>query len=64
MPHDANGKLLEVGDKVNIPGTITNIGSDGPYCNVNVELDYSMPAYPDQKTNIGAINASQVVKVE
>jgi hypothetical protein len=60
MPHDANGKLLKVGDKVSIPGTITNITTSEEYCNCSVELDHAMPPYVD-KTTLQSINTKQVV---
>lgn len=62
MPHDANGNLLLPGDKVVIPATVKQIHSDGPYCNVDLELDHPMPAYPDQKSTFSAINTRQVEK--
>lgn len=64
MPHDANGKLLQVGDLVNIPCKIRIVHSEGNYCNLDVEFVYPMPAYPDQKTTYSALNTKQVVKVE
>lgn len=62
--HDANGKELKVGDKVNIPCIVTSFGEPGPYCNINVELVHPMPAYPDQKSTMSAINTRQVEKAE
>lgn len=62
MPHDANGNLLKVGDKVSIPGKITLLAESDEYCNCTVELDYSMPPYtPEQKTSLGSINTRQVL---
>lgn len=66
MPHDVNGKLLQIGDEVILRGKISSIGQvDGDkYCNCCVELKERMPAYPDQVTTVSAINAAQVEKVE
>lgn len=62
MPHDANGQLLQAGDKVLIPATVKQIHNDGPYCNADLELEHPMPAYPNQKSTFSAINTRQVVK--
>lgn len=38
--HDKNGKLIEVGDKVIITGTVVETGSgDGTFCSVNVSVE-------------------------
>ena len=63
MPHDAKGTLLKVGDVVMIPGVVVGIHPDERYCNCDVELEYPMPAYPDQKQRYSAISTRQVVKV-
>lgn len=60
MPHDAKGNLLQVGDKVLIPGTIKSITTSEDYCNCSVELDYPMPPYTD-KIVFSAINTKQVL---
>jgi hypothetical protein len=63
MPHDANGELLKVGDRVVLYGTITYIGANPEYCNCSVELEYKMP--PDnQVVSVSALNTKQVVKRE
>ncbi len=62
MPHDANGQLLEVGDLVNLPARVVAIHTDGPYCNLDIELVHPMPAYPDQKARYSALNPRQVEK--
>ena len=62
MPHDANGNLLKVGDKVLIPGTITSLTESNEYCNCSVELDYAMPPYAaDQKTFLSSVNTKQLL---
>lgn len=62
MPHDAHGNLIQAGDEVVIPATVKQVHNDGPYCNVDLELKYPMPAYPDQKSQMSAINTRQVEK--
>ncbi len=67
MPHDVNGKLLQPGDKVILRGTVKEIFSSpdsAKYCNLTVELDVPMPAYPESKTALSGLNASQAEKVE
>ena len=63
MPHDRDGKLLQVGDKVVIPGTVLEIHASEEYCNARVEFDESMPPYT-HKDSISSINTKQLVKVE
>src|SRR5260370_16918945 len=43
MPHDANGNLLSVGDKVFIPATIKTITQNENFCNCNLEFDIIIP---------------------
>lgn len=62
MPHDANGKLLKVGDKVVVPATIKEIYEGEEYCNCEIELDHEMPPYKHKDTY--TLNTHQVVKVE
>ena len=64
MPHDANGKLLRPGDLVNIPCTVMAVheGGDGRSCNLDLELDLSMPCRDGAKDRYCAINTRQVVK--
>lgn len=61
--HDANGTPLKVGDKVIIPGVITNLCAGNPdYCNVDVET--TLGRRPDgNKEHFSAINTAQIVKV-
>lgn len=44
MPHDRNGKLLEVGSDVVIRGRVTMLTTSDEYCNCDVELA-PMPPY-------------------
>lgn len=62
MPHDKNGKLLEVGDIVNIPCVVKSISTGTDYCNLTTET--VEPMYPGEyKTGI-TLNAKQVIKAE
>lgn len=61
MPHDLKGNLLQVGDKVNIPATVTAIQAGEEYCNLSVEFDHSMPPYTTKMA--GTFNTKQVEKV-
>lgn len=62
MPHDKNGKLLSVGDKVIITGKIKEIHNTEEYCNCSVAVD-PMPPYTDPYI-LSALNTKQVEKVE
>lgn len=65
MPHDVNGKLLQVGDEVVIRGKVTYVGpADDGFCNCTVEFKYPMPGYPDSKQSLSALNTKMVEKVE
>lgn len=66
MPHDANGKLLKVGDEVVIRGKLTYVGQNegDQFCNCTVELNGRMPAYPNQVQTMSALNTVMVEKVE
>jgi hypothetical protein len=60
--HDANGTPLKVGDKVIIPGVVTQLSPMEDYCNVSVET--TLGRKPDgEKNTFGAINTAQIVKV-
>jgi hypothetical protein len=60
MPHDANGKLLNVGDKVNLPCTVKAVTTSEEYCNVTLETEHAM--YPGEYKTGVTVNAKQVVK--
>ncbi|HEX8838342.1 MAG TPA: hypothetical protein VF748_15470 [Candidatus Acidoferrum sp.] len=59
MPHDANGNELKVGDKVNIPATVTMLTTGDEFCNCSVLLDFRMP--PDNTENTFSVNTTQVL---
>jgi hypothetical protein len=60
--HDANGNTLNVGDKVVIPGTITQLQAAHEYCNCTVELEHPQPPN-DRKVSLSSLNSKQVEKV-
>ncbi len=59
--HDANGTPLRKGDRVLIPGIITELSVSDEYCNVNVETE--LGRRPDGvKETFHAINTAQLIK--
>jgi len=60
MPHDKNGQLLKVGDKVNVPCTVKVVQLGKEYCNLSVETDELM--YPGDNKSTVTLNSKQVVK--
>lgn len=61
MPHDKNGHVLKVGDKVVIHASVTSITEGQEYCNLGVSTDEVM--FPsNEKTSI-TLNAKQVERV-
>jgi len=62
MPHDLNGKLIEVGNVVLIPCKVKSITMDENYCNLTVESVYSMP--PNNTRNEWVLNTKQVILQE
>lgn len=64
MPHDKNGALIQVGDRVVLRGKVKNIGTSELYCNLTIELDEPMPTDTGPRTGetLSGINAKQVEK--
>jgi hypothetical protein len=63
VPHDKNGNLIEVGDRIDIPCIVTNIQATDDYCNCTVETTEKMA--PEFKyTNTYTLNTKMVEKVE
>jgi hypothetical protein len=61
MPHDKNGRLLEVGNMVTVRCKIKAIQISEEYCNLNLETE--TPMYPlDSRTGL-SLNAKQVEKL-
>lgn len=60
MLHDKNGKLISVGDTINIPCRVKSITMDEQYCNLTVETIDPMLPYTDKQTI--TLNTKQVVK--
>lgn len=62
MPHDARGKLLEVGDEVLIRATVKEVHQGEEYCNVSLETATAM--YPGEHRSVLVLNGKQVEKAE
>lgn len=60
MPHDRNGKILEVGDIVNIPCKIKQIHLAEDYC--NYDLEYLYPFIDGQRQLTSFVNTKQLEK--
>lgn len=61
MPHDRNGLLLQVGDRVLVEATVKSIVMQEDYCNVTLETACPMPPYTVPTTL--TLNAKQVAKM-
>lgn len=59
MPHDANGKLIQVGDEVVLRCKVAWVGEGEGYCNVTIDTVYFMPPYTEP-TRFSMVNAKQV----
>lgn len=62
MPHDAKGNLLQLNDRVMIPGVIKNLQAGDEYCNCTVETIYEM--HPGNNKIAITLNTKQVEKKE
>jgi hypothetical protein len=60
MPHDRDGKPLNVGDQVLVPARVKEIHMAEEFCNVSLET--SQPMYPSNNRTTLTLNAKQVVK--
>lgn len=58
MPHDCNGDLLQVGDRVLIPAEVINITSGEDYCNLTVKT--TIGRKPDDLRETMTLNAAVV----
>lgn len=59
IPHDRNGKLLSVGDKVLVPCRVRQVSTGTEsYCNVTVETEE--PMLPSKDPTVLSLNAGQV----
>lgn len=59
--HDANGTPLRKGDRVLIPGIITNLKTKENFCNVEVQTE--LGRRPDgQRDTLHALNTAQLIK--
>jgi len=62
MPHDKNGKLIEVGTRVLIPCVVKSVTADEEYCNMTVETEEGMAPHGDKSTY--TLNTKQALIVE
>jgi hypothetical protein len=59
MPHDANGKVLQVGDEVVLRCIVKRVEPGESYCNVSIETLWHMPPYHEPST-LTALNTRQL----
>lgn len=62
MPHDKNGKLLQIGDEVTVRAKVTSVNAGAEYCNVGLET--VEPMHPTANTTALSLNAAQVEKLD
>lgn len=62
MPHDANGKLLKVGDTVNVRCQVQDIFQTEEYCNLTLKTN--LPMFPGTDLTTIVLNAKQVFRVD
>ncbi len=58
MPHDRDGRILEVGDLVIVYCKITSIQPTDEYCNLTLETEE--PMYPADNKSTIVLNSKQV----
>lgn len=58
MPHDRNGKLIEVGDHVTLRCKVKSVQIGEEYCNLTVET--CEPMFPTDRRDSYTLNAKQV----
>lgn len=66
MPHDKNGKVLQLGDEVILRGRVVQISPNETYCNCTVELTERMPTGEGEGRveKLSAVNTRMFEKVE
>lgn len=62
MPHDRNGRRLQIGDRVLVPCTVTSLTGTDSYCNIVVITEE--PMHPSEAKTIVSLNTKQVLYVE
>jgi hypothetical protein len=62
MPHDKNGRRIEVGDEVIIRGRVTQIWPSAASCNTQVETVERMLPSHESGTTV-TLNANQLEKI-
>ncbi len=59
MPHDANGNVINKGDRVMVPCVVTDVQPGAEYCNCTLLTAY--PMYPSERKDTIVVNTRQVV---
>jgi hypothetical protein len=63
MPHDIDGKLIEVGDRVVMAFVVKSVSTGEEYCNLGLEsVERLWPG--EHTTYLGEVNAKQVRRVD
>jgi hypothetical protein len=60
MPHDLNGNLIQVGDKILIPCKVESVSIGEEFCNVTLKTLHIMPGKNYEDTIV--LNTKQVIK--
>lgn len=60
MPHDINGKLVEVGQEVVMRFKVTAVQAGEEYCNVNLESVEKLYPATTYGTTLSAVNTKQI----
>lgn len=61
MPHDAKGRLIEVGDTVLMPFRVKMVHAGEDFCNCDLQSIYPMPG-DGSRTSLSAVNTRQVLR--
>lgn len=60
MPHDRDGKLLQVGDLVDVPCIVKEIHATEEFCNATLEI--VQPMFPGNNRTTIVVNTKQSLK--
>ena len=61
MPHDINGNVLKVGDRITVECEITAVQAGEDYCNLTVST--VQPMYPSANKTTITLNTKQVALI-
>jgi hypothetical protein len=62
MPHDKNGAVLQVGDRVTVLCEVKELHLTEDFCNVSLRT--VEPMFPGDRHDTLTLNAKQTVKIE